>query len=179
MEFRSGHTTREQAIVDLFRATFSASEGVDEGKLIGEFVHDLMATTPSQDMFVWSAYDGHILLGCVFFSRLTFEQDGRSVFILSPAAVKTEYQKQGVGQKLIARGLEDLRQNGVDFVVTYGDPNYYSKAGFHQITEEFAQAPLDLTFLEGWLGQSLSGKDETPLIGPSRCVPALNKPELW
>ena len=76
-------------------------------------------------------------------------------------------------------GRSDLRQKGVDFVVTYGDPNYYSKTGFNQITEEFAQAPLKLSLPEGWLGQSLSNQDERPLIGPSRCVPALNKAELW
>ena len=44
MEFCSGHVTREQAILELFTATFSASEGVDEGKVIGDFVRDLMAT---------------------------------------------------------------------------------------------------------------------------------------
>lgn len=179
MEFCSGHVTREQAISELFTASFSASEGADEGKMIGEFVRDMMETTPSKDLFVWSACDDKVVLGCIFLSRLTFVQDDRTVFILSPVAVRTDRQKTGVGQKLIAYGLDDLRQKGVDFVVTYGGPNYYSKTGFKQITEEFAQAPLKLSFPEGWLGQSLSNKDERPLIGPSRCVPALDKPELW
>lgn len=179
MEFCSGHVTREQAILELFTATFSASEGVDEGKVIGDFVRDLMETTPSKDLFVWSVCEDNMLLGCIFLSRLTFAQDDRTVFILSPVAVKTNHQKNGIGQKLIAHGVEDLRQKGVDFVVTYGDPNYYSKTGFNQITEEFAQAPLKLSLPEGWLGQSLSNQDERPLIGPSRCVPALNKAELW
>lgn len=141
MEFGSGHITREQAIAELFMATFSASEGAHEGKVIGDFVRDLMETAPSKDLFVWSAYDDDILIGCIFLSRLTFARDDRTVFILSPVAVKTDHQKTGIGQMLIARGLEDLRQKGVDFVVTYGDPNHYSKTGFRRITEEFAQAP--------------------------------------
>jgi predicted N-acetyltransferase YhbS len=179
VEFCSGHLTREHEISELFTATFSVSEGANEGKVIGGLVRDLMQTTPTEDLLVWSTYEDNLLLGCIFLSRLTFAQDDRAVFILSPVAVKMNHQKTGIGQKLIAHGLEDLRQKGVDFVVTYGDPNYYSKTGFRQITEDFAQAPLKLSFPEGWLGQSLSKQDERPFIGPSHCVPALNKPELW
>jgi putative acetyltransferase len=179
MEFRSGHASRENDICNLFVATFSASEGQDEGAIIGGLVRDLMKTTPNQDLFVWSAYEDEELLGCIFFSRLAFAQDDRTAFILSPVAVKTDRQKTGIGQKLITHGLDGLRQNRIDFVTTYGDPNYYAKAGFRQITEEFAQAPLTLSFPEGWLGQSLTGADERPLIGASSCVSALNKPELW
>ncbi len=179
MEFCSGYASRESDICDLFVATFSASEGQDEGAVIGGLVRDLMKTTPNQDLFVWSAYGGEELLGCIFFSRLIFAQDDRTAFILSPVAVKTDRQKTGIGQKLIAHGLNELRQNRIDYVTTYGDPNYYSKAGFKQITEEFAQAPLTLSFPEGWLGQSLAGAGEGPLIGVSSCVLALNKPEFW
>jgi putative acetyltransferase len=179
VEFHSGYASRECEICDLFTATFSASEGPDEGAVIGDFVHDLMNTTPNQDLFVWSAYEDDELIGCIFFSRLVFEQDDRVAFILSPVAVKTDRQRSGIGQDLIGYGLSELRQKGIDFVTTYGDPQYYCKTGFRQITEEFAQAPLKLSFPEGWLGQSLVGADEQPLIGASSCVPALNKPELW
>jgi putative acetyltransferase len=179
MEFLSGHIARQQQISELFTAAFSASEGADEGQVIGDFIRNLMQTTPNDDLFVWSAYEGDLLLGCIFLSRLTYEQDDRTVFILSPVAVRTDRQKTGIGRHLIAHGLEHLRKTGVDFVVTYGDPNYYSRTGFRQISEKFAQAPLKLSFPDGWLAQSLSNQDERPLIGPARCVPALNKPELW
>jgi putative acetyltransferase len=179
MEFRSGYATRQQQIVELFIETFSASEGADEGRLIGDFVRNLMETTPDEELFVWSAYENDALLGCIFLSRLTYDHDDRTVFILSPVAVKTDRQKTGIGQHLILHGLDHLRKAGVDFVVTYGDPNYYSKTGFHQISEEFAQAPLKLSFPDGWLGQSLTNHDERSLIGASRCVPALNNQELW
>ncbi|MHA1524205.1 MAG: GNAT family N-acetyltransferase, partial [Alphaproteobacteria bacterium] len=159
MEFFSGHIGREQEISEHFSATFTDSEGAEEGKIIGQLVDDLMETTPNQDLFVFSAYDDQSFVGCIFFSRLNYGQDDRAVFILSPVAVKTDRQKKGVGQKLIAYGLDKLRQKGIDIAVTYGDPNYYSKVGFRQITEEFAQAPLKLNYPHGWLGQSLSGKE--------------------
>ncbi|MCG5517084.1 MULTISPECIES: hypothetical protein [unclassified Ectothiorhodospira] len=40
-------------------------------------------------------------------------------------------------------------------VLTYGDPNYYSRIGFKPITEALAPAPFTLKQPEGWLGQSL------------------------
>lgn len=179
MEFHLGHATREPEISDLFTATFSDSEGAGEGEIIGRLVRDLMQTTPESDLYVCCAYDGKTLVGCIFFSRLTYEMDARAVFIMSPVAVKTDRQGRKIGQKLIAFGLGGLREQGVDFAVTYGDPNFYSKTGFRQITTEFAAAPLRLNMPQGWLGQSLSGKDAAPLAGPSQCVAALNKPALW
>jgi len=179
MDFVSGHIGRERDIYKLFSATFTASECADEGEVIGKLVVDLMETTPEKDLFVFSAYEGNSLVGGIFFSRLNYEQDNRTVFILSPVAVKTNSQKKGIGQKLIAFGLDKLRQRAIDFAITYGDPNYYSKVGFRQITEEFAQAPVMLSQPHGWLAQSLTKKDMVPLAGAPICVEALNKPELW
>ena len=65
-----------------------------------------METTPTQDLFVFSAYDGQSFIGCIFFSRLNFEQDDRVVFILSPVAVKPDRQNRGVEQQQIAYGLD-------------------------------------------------------------------------
>lgn len=179
MNFISGHRGREQDIYELFFATFTASEGAEEGKIIGRFIDSLMKTTSAKDLFCFSAYENSTLVGGVFFSRLNYEQDNRSVFILSPMAVKSGRQKKGIGQRLIAFGLEELRKNGVEVAMTYGDINFYSKIGFRQISEEFAQAPLRLSYPEGWLAQSLAEDHLKPLVGTSTCVDALNKPELW
>jgi len=179
MDFVSGHIGRERDIYELFSTTFTASEGADEGEVIGKFVVDLMETTPEKDLFVFSTYEGNSLVGSIFFSRLNYEQDNRTVFILSPVAVKTNSQKKGIGQKLIAFGLDELRRRAIDIAITYGDPNYYSKVGFWHITEEIAQAPLKMSQPDGWLAQSLTGKDMEPLAGTPVCVEALNKPEMW
>lgn len=42
-----------------------------------------------------------------------------------------------------------------------------------------AQAPLKLTYPEGWLGQSLVSEEIEQVAGNSYCVEALNKPEYW
>ena len=179
MEFISGHAGRQSEIANLFTSTFTASEGENEGKLVGGLVADMMQTTPAEDLFAFSAIDNQTLVGAIFFSRLIYKDDERTVFILSPVAVKTDQQKRGVGQRLITYGLEQLREIGVDIALTYGDPNYYSKTGFRPITEDFAKAPLKLSQPEGWLGQPLSDSGHQPLIGTSQCVAALSKEELW
>ena len=110
---------------------------------------------------------------------MTYAEEKRTVFILSPMAVASALQGKGIGQKLLAFGLNHLRQNGVEVALTYGDINFYSRVGFQQITEAIARPPLPLHYPEGWLGQSLTGGALAPLRGPSSCVDALNDPALW
>lgn len=179
MDFSSGLTRDPSEIIRLFADVFSASEGPEEGAAIGGFVRELLNSTPPEDILVCTAQHDHELLGCAIFSRMTFSQDTRNVFILSPMAVQTGRQKTGIGQALISYGLDRLRAAGVDVVLTYGDPAYYCKTGFVQITEDTAQPPLKLSHPHGWLGQALDGFDLKPLKGPSRCVSALNNPLLW
>lgn len=130
-------------------------------------------------MLVFMACQRKELAGAIIFSRLIYPEDERSVFILAPVAVAPTWQREGVGQALLTHGLNVLREFGVDVAITYGDPNYYAKVGFKQITEEDAQAPLTLQQPEGWLAKPLNGHHLKPLKGPSRCVGALNDPIYW
>jgi predicted N-acetyltransferase YhbS len=179
MQFSTGQAGRERQIIDLCASTFTASEGTEEGASIARLVTGLLGTTPDDDVVVCCAQEGPTLVGCIVFSRLRYEQDERIVFVLAPVAVRTDRQGEGIGQQLLTYGLKQLRGRGVDVVLTYGDPAYYSKVGFRQITEDVARAPLPLSFPHGWLGQSLTERDLQPLAGPGGCVPALDSPEYW
>ncbi|RBW57740.1 GNAT family N-acetyltransferase [Ruegeria sp. A3M17] len=179
MKFTAEKQEWSNALPMVFRQVFTDSEGATEGKVIGALVSELLASTPDDDLHAAIAHDGPQVLGCILFSRLRFDQDPRQVFLMSPVAVRTDRQKTGIGQRLIAYGLDELRRDKVDFVVTYGDPTYYGKTGFFPISEKVAQAPLPLSHPHGWLGQSLTGAEMVPLKGPSHCVIAFNKPELW
>ncbi|MGO4917852.1 GNAT family N-acetyltransferase [Pseudogemmobacter sp. W21_MBD1_M6] len=179
MDFSAEYKGRAAAIADLFTATFTASEGSNEGVLIGDLARRLMAETPTQDLRVFTAWNGGELAGAILFSRLNYEGDNRTVFVLGPVAVATGQQRQGIGQRLISHGLEELRQEGVGLAVTYGDPGFYGRAGFKVITENDVPAPFPLRHPEGWLGQSLNNAALTPFKGPSRCVQAFNDPAFW
>jgi putative acetyltransferase len=152
---------------------------VDEGAVIGDFVAALLSTTPARDIFVFSALDGDTVQASAIFTRLRFQDDARTAFILSPMAVATDRQGKGLGQKLLHHALQQLRDAGVAVALTYGDINFYGRVGFRQIDETVAKAPLPLSFPEGWLAKSLTEAELTPLKGASTCVEALNDPALW
>lgn len=167
-----------EEIKQLFTKVFSDSEGQTEGLLIGNLAYDLMTETNAQDIYGFVAIENEQIIGSIFFTRLTFQNE-INAFLLSPVAVHTNYQGKGIGQKLINFGINHLKENGVRLLFTYGDPNYYSQIGFSLITEKIAKAPLKLTQPEGWLGQSLVSDEIEPITGNSYCVEALNKPEYW
>lgn len=179
MEFSAEYEEYTSEITDLFTATFTASEGSEEGELIGALARRLIDETPSEDLRVFTALNDGELDGAIIFSRLTFEGDKRAVFVLGPVAVATKRQRQNVGQRLIAHGLTMLRQEGVDFTVTYGDPSFYERVGFSTVAEEDVPAPFPLQHPEGWLGQFLNNESKLPFNGPSLCVPAFNNPTFW
>lgn len=179
MRFSADIQGREEAIIELFRATFTASEGAEEGALIGDLVRNLLASTAQPDRFVVIADEDGAIIGGILCSRLTYEQDQRTVFVLAPVAVATDQQGKGMGQRLLSQGLAALRSAGVDIAMTYGDPGYYAKVGFRPISEGDAPAPFKLKQPAGWLAQSLTDRAMIPLKGPSRCVEALNDPVYW
>ncbi len=49
---------------------------------------------------------------------------------LGPMAVLPEYQRQGIGGKLIEAGNQKLWEKGCPFVVVLGHPEYYPRFGF-------------------------------------------------
>ena len=165
-------------IKSLFTKVFSDSESESEGILIGNLAYELMTETDEVDLYGFVAIEQEVIIGCIFFSRLTFDS-GINAFILSPVAVHTDYQGKGVGQQLINYGINTLKNEGVELIMTYGDPNFYSKVGFKPVNEETIKAPLRLTYPEGWLGHSLNSNSVDPIAGQPSCVKALNKPEYW
>ena len=178
MKFSTYNSGNIEEIKKLFTKTFADSEGESEGLLIGNLAYELMTNTAGNDLNCFVVSENKQIIGSIIFSKLSFESE-INAFILSPVAIKTNYQGKGIGQKLINFGLNSLKENGVELVFTYGDPSFYSKVGFSLITEKIVKAPLTLTYPEGWLGQSLVSGEIEPITGNSYCVEALNKPEIW
>ncbi len=178
MKLSSYAPSQNDAISQLFERTFSDSEGEAEGKTIGQLANALLTTTDPTELYCFIATDESQIIGSIIFTRLSFDS-GENAFILSPVAVHTEHQGKGIGQKLISFGLEQLKADGIELAFTYGDPNFYGKVGFAQVSEEIAKAPLKLSYPHGWLAQSLTGKDLEPISGASSCVNALNNQDYW
>ena len=93
--------------------------------------------------------------------------------------MRSEHQRRGVGQTLVRFALSHITQTGFDIALTYGDPNYYGRFGFQQISETMAQPPYPLGQPMGWLGQSLNERPMSPLPGKGRVAPAFDDPAYW
>lgn len=179
MNFTTGLVSSKQALVELFAAAFTASEGQTEGTLVGDLVRELLTETPAQDIRVFCAELAGSAIGAAIFTRLTYPEDPHVVFLLSPMAVASASQGQGIGQALIAHALEMLRSEGIQIAITYGDPAFYGRVGFRPIREDQARPPLPLRLPHGWLGKSLIQAEMPDLHGPSICVSALNRSDVW
>jgi len=178
MELSLFNSSQSQEVIELFTKVFSTSEGESEGELIGSLVSNLIATTKLQDLIGFVATSGNDIVGSIFFSRLIVPSE-KTAFILSPVAIATNVQRKGIGQQLIKYGIHHLKSLSVDLVLTYGDPDYYSKVSFNPISESTVKAPLKLTYPEGWLAQTLDGSSIEIMEGDSHCVEALNDQKYW
>jgi putative acetyltransferase len=178
MLFKLLETHNKDAVKGLFTSVFFASEGEEEGQLIGHLAYALAMRIDNQDIVGFGADADGELIGAIFFTRLRFEEPV-DVFMLSPVAVSTLHQRQGVGQALIRHGLAELKNRSASVVVTYGDPAFYSKLGFEALSQDVIRAPLDLSMPEGWLGQAL--RDDAMPVVRSRptCIDEFNNPAYW
>jgi predicted N-acetyltransferase YhbS len=105
VKIKTGVIGCEQALIELFATTFTTSEGPDEGALIADLVRDLIAETPTEDIRVFCAEDEGNAIGAVIFTRLTYSGDPHIVLRLSPMAVASGRQRQGIGQALLSHAL--------------------------------------------------------------------------
>lgn len=78
------------------------------------------------------------IVGHILFSPVTIH-DGETEWRalgLGPVAILPEFQKQGIGSKLIRAGLAELKAQGHDVVIVLGHADYYPRFGF-QPTQPF------------------------------------------
>jgi putative acetyltransferase len=72
------------------------------------------------------------VVGHILYSPVSIESAGKDTIGagLGPMAVLPEFQRQGIGSKLIESGKQRLREAGVPFIVVLGHPSYYPRFGF-------------------------------------------------
>ena len=75
------------------------------------------------------AEEGGAIVGHILFSRLWADSEGLYM-ALAPMAVSPQRQRQGIGGRLVAGGLELCQEFGARAVVVLGHPDYYPRFGF-------------------------------------------------
>ena len=118
--------------LELVEAVFTDHESAEEGKLVRRLVEEIRSKRwylPELELVMVDAADQ--VIGYVNFSR--FHLEGKyenELLLLSPAAVKTELQRQHISKELIEYGLERARELGYKAVIVEGNPMNYRSRGF-------------------------------------------------
>jgi predicted N-acetyltransferase YhbS len=79
----------------------------------------------------FTARVGTLLVGSVRLSPILIGDS--KALLLGPLTVEPPFRDRGIGQKLIARALEEAKAKGHRLVVLVGDEPYYGKSGFKPV----------------------------------------------
>lgn len=117
--------------LELVERVFTDHADAEEGKLVRSLVEEIRSKRwylPELELIM--VEDGEVI-GYVMFSR--FHLEGKyenELLLLSPAAVKTELQRQHISKELIEYGFEKARELGYRAVIVEGNPMNYRSRGF-------------------------------------------------
>ena len=119
-----------------------AFEQPNEGRLITQlralpdFIPDLSLVAEFEGQII-----GHILFTI---SKVKWENDIFEMLCLAPMAVLPEFQKKGIGSKLVQEGLKRARALGYQSVNVLGHKNFYPKFGFRPASHWEIKAPFEV-----------------------------------
>ncbi|MGD9109611.1 MAG: N-acetyltransferase [Phycisphaerales bacterium] len=94
-----------------------------------QFIINALRAANALTISLVAEIDGE-LVGHIAFSPVTFTDGSENWFGLGPVSVLPEYQKKGIGTKLVNEGLNLLKDSGAEGCVLVGDPKYYERFGF-------------------------------------------------
>ena len=82
------------------------------------------------------------IVGYILFTKIKIEN--HEEIALAPLAVLPEYQKQGIGSKLIEEGHKIAKKLGYHYSIVLGSENYYPKFGYIPAIQYGIQAPFEV-----------------------------------
>ena len=158
---------------------FGAEEGADLADLVAEILSDRTAE-PTLSLIATEndRAVGHILYSA---TRLSGQGPKCSSTILAPLAVVPAAQRQGVGGKLIAHGLQHLSRSGTGLVFVLGPPDYYPRHGFEPAAKYGLKPPysIPVEHADAWMVQVLQPDALGSMPRTVLCCDALSHPRYW
>lgn len=118
--------------LDLIEKVFTEHDNANEGKLVRRLTEEIRSKKyylPELELIMTDEND--IIIGYAMFSR--FHIQGKyenELLLLSPVAVRTEFQRQHISKDLIEYGFEKATEIGFSAVLVEGDPKNYNPRGF-------------------------------------------------
>ena len=125
IEIREERPDDIAAIREVNRRAFGQDQ---EGNIV-----DALRTNGAARLSLVATVNGQVA-GHIMYSLLTVAENVDGV-ALGPMAVVPEYQRQGIGTKLIGAGNRKIKDAGYPFIIVVGHAEYYPRFGFRPASE--------------------------------------------
>lgn len=118
--------------LDMVERVFADWDSPEEGRTVRRLAEEIRAKKyylPELELLMLNEADE--ILGYAMFSR--FHIEGRyesELLLLSPVAVRTDVQRQGISRALIEEGFRQAQATGFRAVLVEGNPKNYNPRGF-------------------------------------------------
>lgn len=140
IEIRKEQKSDYEEVYNLVKTAFEKAEESDGNE------QDLVVNLRNSDNFVPElslvAKKDDKVVGYILFTKI---QIGKyEELALAPLAVLPEYQRQGIGSKLIKEGHKIAKEMGYHYVVVLGSDKYYPKFGYEKASKYGIKPPFNV-----------------------------------
>jgi putative acetyltransferase len=98
-----------------------------------QFIIEALRAAKALTVSLVAELNGRVI-GHIAFSPVTISDGTWNWYGLGPVSVLPEYQRQGIGKALIREGLSRLKDMNAQGCCLVGDPDYYKKFGFENMS---------------------------------------------
>lgn len=140
LEIRKETEKDYEEVYNLIKISFKKAEHSDGNE------QDLVKALRKSNSFVPElslvAVKDNKIIGYILFTKIKIGE--YEELALAPLCVLPEYQKQGIGKKLIEEGHKIAKKLGYHFSVVLGSENYYPKMGYVPAIQFEIKSPFDV-----------------------------------
>ena len=151
LEIRKETENDYKEVYNVVKTAFETAEHSDGNE------QDLVNELRNSDNFIPElslvAIENNKIVGYILFTKI--ELGNNTEIALAPLVVLPEYQKQGVGSKLIEEGHKIAKKLGYHFSIVLGSEKYYPKFGYVPAIQYGIEAPFDV-FFENFMAKKLN-----------------------
>jgi len=128
---------RKETVADIeaiTQVTIAAFKTLQISNQTEQFIIKALRNANALTISLVAEVDGRVV-GHIAFSPVTISDGSPNWYGLGPVSVLPEYQKQGIGESLVNKGLSLLKAMGGRGCALVGDPAYYQRFGFRNIPD--------------------------------------------
>ena len=127
-------------VYNVIKKAFETAEHSDENE------QDLVVRLRKSKAFIPElslvAVEENKIVGYILFTKIKIKDNIE--LALAPLAVLPEYQRKGIGKKLIETGHNIAKNLGYHYSIVLGSENYYSKMGYIPAIQYGIKAPFQV-----------------------------------